>query len=141
MSFKISFLSFFRGLFLRSASIEFRAKIFASMLLAKKKIEEKDYELLEEIIEEIYPKNSIRINILLGIIKEYISMIKNYKRYTLDSILRDIDKDLKLQPRYVKKINFKHLRRIISTSNEEDALIQQRVYEFLLSEVEIYSKD
>ena len=51
MNFKINFLSFFRGLFLRSASIELRAKIFASMLLAKKKIEDKDYELLKTIIE------------------------------------------------------------------------------------------
>ncbi len=141
MNFKINFLSFFRGLFLRSASIEFRAKIFASMLLAKKKIEDKDYELLKTIIEEIYAKNSIRINILIAIIKEYISMVKNYKSYTLDTILRDIDRDLKLQPRYVKKINFEHLRRIISSSNENDALIQQRIYEFLLSEVEIYSKN
>lgn len=68
-------------------------------------------------------------------------MVKNYKSYTLDTILKDIDRDLKLQPRYVKKINFEHLRRIISSSNEDDALIQQRIYEFLLSEVEIYSKN
>ena len=141
MNFKINYLSFFRGLFLRSDSIEFRAKIFASMLLAKKKIEDKDYELLKTIIEEIYAKNSIRINILIAIIKEYISMVKNYKSYTLDTILKDIDRDLKLQSRYVKKINFEHLRRIISSSNEDDALIQQRIYEFLLSEVEIYSKN
>ena len=65
MNFKINFLSFFRGLFLRSASIEFRAKIFASMLLAKKKIEDKELQVVLEkryLCFESWEKIAVEMN-------------------------------------------------------------------------------
>ncbi|NLK66120.1 MAG: hypothetical protein GX282_01410 [Campylobacteraceae bacterium] len=138
MSLKIKFISFFRGIFLRSGGLEFRAKVFASMLLAKESICESDFEILEEILKEIYPKSRIKQELIIAIVKEYIYMVEKYKDYDLDRVLKEIDRSLKLSPRFTKKINFAHLRRLISKNNENDALIQQRVYEFLLNEVKIY---
>lgn len=138
MNLKINFISFFRGLFLNSGSLEFRAKIFAAMLLAKKDISEKDYELLKDIVKEIYPKSKLKSDLIIAIVKEYIFMTEKYKNYNLDRILKEIDMELKMQSYLVKKINFEHLRRLVSKKDEDDALIQQRVYEFLLNEVKIY---
>ncbi|MBP3224768.1 MAG: hypothetical protein J6M14_05605 [Campylobacter sp.] len=119
-------------------SIEFRAKIFAAMLLAKKKQTDEDYENLREIASEIYSDDSRRVGVLVSIVNEYIQKAHTYKSLNLDSLLVEIDKEIKNVPRYVKKIDFSHLRRLIS-DDENDALIQQRVYEFLVNEVKEYS--
>ncbi|MDA3076954.1 hypothetical protein OFO12_06195 [Campylobacter sp. JMF_04 NA10] len=119
-------------------SIEFRAKIFAAMLLAKKKQTDEDYENLREIASEIYSDDSRRVGVLVSIVSEYIQKAHTYKSLNLDSLLIEIDRDLKNVPRYVKKIDFSHLRRLIS-DDENDALIQQRVYEYLVNEVKEYS--
>ena len=119
-------------------SIEFRAKIFAAMLLAKKKQTDEDYENLREIASEIYSDDSRRVGVLVSIVSEYIQKAHTYKSLNLDSLLVEIDKEIKNVPRYVKKIDFSHLRRLIS-DDENDALIQQRVYEFLVNEVKEYS--
>ena len=119
-------------------SIEFRAKIFAAMLLAKKKQTDEDYENLREIASEIYSDDSRRVGVLVSIVSEYIQKAHTYKSLNLDSLLIEIDKEIKNVPRYVKKIDFSHLRRLIS-DDENDALIQQRVYEFLVNEVKEYS--
>ena len=60
------------------------------------------------------------------------------KNLNLDSLLNEIDKDLKTHKRLIKKIDFSHLRRLIC-DDDTDALIQQRVYEFFVSEVKSYS--
>ena len=119
-------------------SIEFRAKIFAAMLLAKKKQTDEDYENLREIASEIYSDDSRRVGVLVSIVSEYIQKAHTYKSLNLDSLLIEIDKEIKNAPRYVKKIDFSHLRRLIS-DDENDALIQQRVYEYLVNEVKEYS--
>ncbi|MDA3043236.1 hypothetical protein OFO01_02700 [Campylobacter sp. JMF_01 NE2] len=119
-------------------SIEFRAKIFAAMLLAKKKQTDEDYENLREIASEIYSDDSRRVGVLVSIVSEYIQKAHTYKSLNLDSLLVEIDKEIKNAPRYVKKIDFSHLRRLIS-DDENDALIQQRVYEYLVNEVKEYS--
>ena len=46
--------------------------------------------------------------------------------------------NIKNNKKYVKKIDFSHLRRLIG-DDDDDALIQQRVYEFFVCEVKEYS--
>lgn len=141
MNFKIHFLSSFREFFVfHHASLEFRAKVFAAMLLGKKpeNITDDDFENLKKIGSEVYPTDEKRVDILITTVKEYINKVIDYKNFTLDSLLMDIDRTLKEHRRYYKKIDFSHLRRLIS-DDEDDALIQQRVYEFLVNEVKIYS--
>lgn len=139
MGLKTQILSLFREILVpQYRSLEFRAKIFAAMLLAKKKVEEKDFKELENILLEIY-QDKKRIEILIATVKEYVQKANEYKSLNLDSLLKDIDRELKIhKKKFAKKIDFLHLRRLICKDDEEDALIQQRVYEFLLSEVKTY---
>ncbi|QKF70352.1 hypothetical protein CGEO_0008 [Campylobacter geochelonis] len=119
--------------------MEFRAKIFAAMLLAKKEIVNDDYKKLIKITKEIYKNDNARVGILINTVKEYVKMAETYKNFSLDTLLKDIDKELKVHKRYASKINFEHLRMLISSEDEDDALVQQRVYEFFVNEVKIYS--
>lgn len=140
MSYKLHFLSIFRELFVpHYRSLEFRAKILTAMLIAKKSITESDYQDLEEIAKDIYGNDKKRIHILVQTVKEYVDKINQGGELNLDNLLKDIDYELKSIKRYVKKIDFEHLRRLMINSDEVDAHFQQQVYEFFLNEVRIYS--
>jgi len=137
----INLMAAFRQLFVpHHFSLEFRAKIFAAMLLAKGNQDESDYEKVAEIGREIYPKEPKRVNLLCNLTNEYVTKANVYKSLNLDSLLKDIDEILKNQKKFTQKINFSHLRRMLS-KDEDEALIQQRVYEFLLSEVKRYAPE
>ncbi|ASM39285.1 hypothetical protein CSPB12327_04345 [Campylobacter sp. RM12327] len=138
MFLKFKFITFFRNLLVyHPHSLEFRAKIFTAMLYFKKEITQGDIHTLNDIAAQIYGEKNPRIEILKNVIKEYLTKIKNDKSFVIDSLLLDIDKELKNHKRYAKKIDFSHLRMLISM-DEDEALLQQRVYEFFLSEVKIY---
>lgn len=140
MNYIVDFLSFFRGIFLfHSGSLEFRAKVYAAILIPEGKISQKNYKLLKELAYEIYPKQKLRANLLVSIVNEYVVKSSTYKNLSLDRLLKEIDYDLKHHKKYTKKINFEHLRRLMSVDSFGYALVQQRVYEFLIQEVEIYS--
>ena len=94
--------------------------------------------MIKDIAGEIYPGDEQRIGVLVSIVKEYILKAKTYKSLNLDSLLKEIDRDIKNNKKYIKKIDFSHLRRLIG-DDDEDALIQQRVYEFFVCEVKEYS--
>ncbi len=136
MNFKLRFLAIFREFFIyHHKSLEFRAKIFASMLVANKNSQKTDLDELKDIATEIYPNDKTRVEILIATTLEFIDKCNN--ELNLDALLFDIDKQLKHNPKFAKKIDFSHLRRLMS-DDEEETLIQQRVYEFLVNEVKIY---
>lgn len=140
MSYKLHFLSIFRELFVpHYRSLEFRAKIFTAMLIAKNSILDSDYQEVEEIAKDIYGDDKKRIHILVQTVKEYVEKATQGSKWNLDLLLKDIDYELKMIKRYVKKIDFEHLRRLMINSDEMDAIFQQQVYEFFLNEVRIYS--
>ena len=140
MSYKLHFLSIFRELFVpHYRSLEFRAKIFTAMLIAKNSILDSDYQEVEEIAKDIYKDDKKRIHILVQTVKEYVEKATQGSKWNLDLLLKDIDYELKMIKRYVKKIDFEHLRRLMINSDEMDAIFQQQVYEFILNEVRIYS--
>lgn len=142
MSYKLHFLSIFRELFVpHYRSLEFRAKILAAMLIAKKNLVDSDYEDVAQIAKDIYGDDKKRIHILVQTVKEYVDKATQGGELNLDSLLKDIDYELKNIKRYVKKIDFAHLRRLMINSDEVDAHFQQQVYEFFLNEVKIYSNN
>ena len=137
---KLRFLSAFRDFFIyHHKSLEFRAKIFAAIISAKFDPDEDDFSILNDIVNEIYENDQTRKDFLIQTVREYVARVKRNDRITLDTLLLSIDKDMKDHKRYAKKIDFSHLRR--STSGcEEEILVQQRVYEFLINEVKLYSQ-
>ncbi|ARR03181.1 MULTISPECIES: hypothetical protein [Campylobacter] len=142
MSYKLHFLSIFRELFVpHYRSLEFRAKILAAMLIAKKNLVDSDYEDVAQIAKDIYGDDKKRIHILVQTVKEYVDKATQGGELNLDSLLKDIDYELKNIKRYVKKIDFADLRRLMINSDEVDAHFQQQVYEFFLNEVKIYSNN
>ncbi|MGP1485428.1 MAG: hypothetical protein ACTTJC_04975 [Campylobacter sp.] len=136
---KFKFLSFFREFFIyHHRSLEFRAKVFAAIIAAKLNPDEEDFENLYEISNEIYKNDENRKRVLIQTTREYVSRVKKKDPITLDSLLLVIDQSIKSNKRYASKIDFEHLRRLMD-SNEEESLIQQRVYDFLLYEVKTYA--
>ncbi|AGZ80902.1 hypothetical protein [Campylobacter fetus] len=140
MNYKFHFLSVFREIFIpHHRSLEFRAKVLAAMLCAKKTVLQSDYNDIKDIATEIYINDERRVGVLVQTVKEYVQKVKEFSYISLDSLLIDIDYNLKNLKRYAKKIDFAHLRRLMIDSDEDDALLQQRVYEYFLSEVRRYS--
>ena len=141
MSLKSKIITTFREIFItgHSRSVKFRAKLFAAMILARKKIVKEDYDEVEKIAAEIYENDPKKAKLLLAFIKEYVTKANVYKSLNLDSLLKEIDQTLKNQKYFAKKIDFSHLRRLFSQDNDE-ALLQQRIYEFLISEFKRYSE-
>ena len=141
MSLKSKIITTFREIFItgHSSSVKFRAKLFAAMILARKKIVKEDYDEVEKIAAEIYENDPKKAKLLLAFTKEYVIKANVYKSLNLDSLLKEIDQTLKNQKYFAKKIDFSHLRRLFSQDNDE-ALLQQRIYEFLISEFKRYSE-
>ena len=135
---KLRFLSAFRDFFVyHHKSLEFRAKIFAAIISAKFDPDEDDFFILNDIVNEIYENDQTRKDFLIQTVREYVARVKRSDRITLDTLILSIDKDMKDHKRYAKKIDFSHLRRLMSAC-EEEILVQQRVYEFLINEVKLY---
>ena len=133
MAFK--FLSLFNDLLIPNhRSLNFRALILAAMLVAKKNVTSSDYAAITQIASQIYGSDMRRCNALLHSVKDYVEKIQK-KQGTLDRMLRLIDSELISVPRYAKKIDFSHLRQLMIESDEEDAITQTQVYDFILSEV------
>ena len=133
MAFK--FLSLFNDLLIPNhRSLNFRALIFAAMLVAKKNVTSSDYAAITQIASQIYGSDMRRCNALLNTVKDDVEKIQR-KQGTLDRMLGLIDSELTSVPRYVKKIDFSHLRQLMIESDEEDAITQTQVYDFILSEV------
>ncbi|EAJ0348789.1 hypothetical protein YZ38_05580 [Campylobacter lari] len=129
-----NFLSKFREFFVPShLSLEFRAKSFAAIIVANKNIKAEIWQVLADIASEIYPKDKSRQAILVQTSKEYVDRILK-SELSLDTLLKNIALLLKKNPRYIQKIKFDKLERLID-KNEEESLVQLRVYEFFEQEV------
>lgn len=136
----MEFLFSFSDLFIpHHRSLNFRALVLASMIAAKKNISASDYAAITEIASEIYGKDIKRCNTLLKTTRDIVNKITTGER-KLDTLLINIDNELISTPRFVKKVDFSHLRRLMLESDEEDALSQRQVYEYMLSEVNQHTK-
>ncbi len=142
MNFTTRFLSFFREFFVyHHKSLEFRAKVFASMIASNKKEDSVEYEILKEVAKEIY-KDPHRINVLVQTTKEYVEKIINIKSLNIDSLIKEINKEIRKNPRYITKINIRHLKKFLvkkSHTSEETYLLQLRIIEYLKNELRYYN--
>ena len=135
-SIKTFFLSFFRELFVyHHTSLEFRAKLFASMIATNKIDDDCEYKTLKQIAKEIYD-DEYRVDVLVHTTKEYVDKIIKNNSLDIDHLLLDIDKQLKKNRRFINKINMNHLRIFYACSGDEDVvLLQTRILEFYESEI------
>ena len=140
---KIWFLTFFRDVFVyHNSSLEFRAKLFAAIIGANKKVDACEEKILEEIAREIYPDDEARANVLVFTTKEYVNKIVQNNGLDLNELILAIDHELKEVDRFCDKVDVERLKRFLvcTKDDEETLIIQQRILEFLAKELEDFRK-
>ena len=134
---KIFFLSFFREFFVHHhTSLEFRAKLFASMIASNQVDNSCEYVVLKKIAKEIYKEDEYRIDILVHTTKEYVDKIIQNDSLDIDRLIIDINRELKRHKRFIRKINMDHLKSFYACNGDEDTiLLQTRILEFYEAEI------
>jgi len=135
LSFRIKhhFFSAFRELFVHHhGSLEFRAKIFALIIAANQEATVEAYIIVKEIGMDIYNKDEDRANLLMLTTKELVQKVKEDNGLDFDTLVEHIQKELKIIPRYAKKINIESLKPLITLSHDIDIIsFQENIIEFL----------
>lgn len=127
------FFSAFRELFVHHhGSLEFRAKIFALVISANEAATVENYIVVKKIGMDIYKNDEDRANLLMLSTKELVNKIKESGDLDIDTLVLNIQRELKQVPRYAKKIDIDSLKEFIELSYDEDTkAYQQNILEFL----------
>ncbi len=135
LAFKLKhhFFSAFREIFVHHhGSLEFRAKIFALIIVANDKVQEESYVLVKNRALEIYDGDKDRANLLMMSTKELVKKVTDSNGLDLDTLVSNIQKELKIVPRYAKKIDIELLKPIVDLSYDSDTIAyQENILEFL----------
>ena len=125
------FNAFREFLIYHHSSLEFRAKVFAVVIAANEHANDADFALVKKAGMDIYD-NEDRANTLTLTTKEYVEKLQSRNGLDIDMLAQDIIDDLKLIPRYAKKIDVSQLEPRIECSTDEDTSSYQiRIIEFL----------
>ena len=132
---KHHFFSAFRELFVHHhGSLEFRAKIFALVIAANNKVKVENYIIVKDLGLNIYNGDEDRANLLMLTTKEMVRKVIDNNGLGLDSLVQSIQKELKIVPRYAKKIDIKALQPLLTQTHDPDTLhYQENILEFLQS--------
>ncbi|MDA3908143.1 MAG: hypothetical protein PF437_03570 [Sulfurimonas sp.] len=135
LSFKLKhhFFSAFREFFVHHhGSLEFRAKNFALIIVSNKEINEDCYLIVKNIGMDIYKKDEDRANLLMLSTKELVKKVQDNNGLDIDTLVSHIQKELKIIPRYAKKIDISSLHPIIELTRDRDTIsYQENILEFL----------
>ncbi|MCW8894243.1 MAG: hypothetical protein OQK48_03650 [Sulfurimonas sp.] len=135
LSFKIKhhFFSAFRELFVHHhGSLDFRAKIFALVIAANQDIKEESYAIVKNIGMDIYKNEEDRANLLVSSTKELVQKVRDNNGLDIDTLVSNIQKELKIVPRYAKKIDTESLKPLLELSHDRDIVsYQENIIEFL----------
>jgi len=130
--------SFFREfLVFHHSSLEFRAKVLAAMISAKKYIDECEKDLLREIAYHIYKDDEDRAQILVNTTMEYIEKVKDsMNALFVDDLMLDIDKNLKAHSKFYKKIDIEDLKKFLKCkASTDEKLLRLRIIEYFQNEL------
>jgi len=149
LSFRLKhyFFGAFRELFVHHhGSLEFRAKIFALVIAPCSESMVDNYILVKKLAEIIYKNDKDRANLLMLSTKEIVQKVKDNNGLDLDTLVENIQKELKIVPRYAKKIDVESLKPFLDISYDEDIIAYQKnILEFLQTlkddTLKIYNKD
>jgi len=135
LSFRIKhhFFSAFRELFVHHhGSLEFRAKIFALIISANQESTVEAYIIVKQIGTNIYKDDEDRVNLLMITTKELVQKVKENNGLDFDILVEHIQKELRVIPRYAKKIDINSLKPLIELSHDIDTIsFQENIIEFL----------
>jgi len=127
------FFSAFRELFVHHhGSLEFRAKVFALVLSANDQAKLENYEIIKDLGMHIYDGDKNRADFLMLSTKELVQKVREDNGLDVDSLIASIQNDLKVIPRFAKKIDIKALKPLLSLSHDADIIsYQENILEFL----------
>jgi len=127
------FFNAFREIFVHHhGSLEFRAKLFALIIAANEKPSINNFIKVKELALKIYNNDEDRANLLLLTTKELVEKVKKNNNLNLDYLIESIQKELKIVPRYAKKINIEDLETFLAFTKDDDTLYYQKnILEFL----------
>jgi len=135
LSFRIKhyFFSAFREFFVHHhGSLEFRAKIFALVIASNEKASVENFIVVKDIAMNIYNGDTDRSNLLMISTKELVKKVRDDNDLDIDSLVTSILKELKIVPRYAKKIDIKALKPLLLLTHDEDTKsYQENILEFL----------
>ena len=122
----------FRELFIyHHSSLEFRAKVFALIIAANENASDCEYKLVNQAGIAIY-NDEDRANTLTLTTQEFVEKVIENNGLDIDSLVQEIVQELKIIPRYAKKINIDELTPLLGCHNDNDTFIyQQHMIEFL----------
>ncbi len=137
LSFRLKhhFFSAFREFFVHHhGSLEFRAKIFALLISSNEDVDEENYAIVEKIALDIYRGDQDRADLLTLTTRELVKKVHDISGLDIDTLVSHIQKELKIIPRYAKKIDIESLRPLIEITRDIDTkAYQQNILEFLQS--------
>jgi hypothetical protein len=135
LSFKLKhhFFSAFREFFVHHhGSLEFRAKILALLIVSNEEINEESYQVVKNIGMNIYKNDEDRANLLMLSTKELVKKVLDNNDLDIDTLILHIQQELKIVPRYAKKIDIESLKPIIDLTRDRDTIsYQENILEFL----------
>ena len=135
LSFRIKhyFFSAFREFFVHHhGSLEFRAKIFALIIAANQNTKVESYIVVKNIGMDIYKNDEERADLLMLSTKELVQKVKDDNGLDIDTLVANIQKELKIVPRYAKKIDINSLKPLIELTHDRDIIsYQENIIEFL----------
>lgn len=146
LSFRLKhhFFSAFREFFVHHhGSLEFRAKIFALLIVSNEEVHDESYEVVKNIGMDIYNNDEDRANLLMLSTKELVKKVQDNNGLDIDTLVSHIQKELKIIPRYAKKIDIDSLLPIINLTRDSDTIsYQENILEFLknLKEETLHNK-
>ena len=135
LSFRLKhhFFSAFREFFVHHhGSLDFRAKIFALIIAANEESTVESYVIVKNIGLDIYDSDDERANLLMITTKEKVTKVRENNGLNIDILIANIQKELKIVPRYAKKIDTKELKQLLPLTYDEDTIsYQKNILEFL----------
>jgi len=114
------------------SSLEYRAKILTLMVSANGEICECEKQKLKEIANSIYGDDFERAELLVDTVYEYHTKISTNNGLDFEHLIQLVEKETRNVRRFVSKIDIALLRQLHECiDDEDDALFQERILEFL----------
>jgi len=130
---KHHFFSAFREFFVHHhGSLAFRAKVFALVIAADTKASVNNYIIVKNVGMQIYKNDEERANLLMLSTKELVQKVKDNNGLDIDTLVATIQKELRIIPRFAKKIDIDSLKPILKLAHDKDVIsYQENILEFL----------
>ena len=123
------------------SSLEYRAKLLTLMISSNGEISECEKEKLKKIAHSIYGEDVERAEVLIDTVNEYHNKIITNNGLNFEHLIQLVERETKAVPRFVEKIDIDMLGQLHEcVDDEEDALFQERILEFLESLMKEYVK-